>query len=408
MFKIRSTTNIIFLVLLAITIAITMVTLIECHNIRKYIAEEKTNIENIIANSIYDKFETEENLEELYESYYGELAQKADSTIDKIIAFVGCIFGITTIVNTIIALRLPKHYDEKQEKLEKMVNEVYSYAKEAKSYAKVMSVETSKLTTREKINSLSSYIIDNNMVQSSEMYFARGSLFDDINEFEQAERDFNQAKKLGLSEDVYYNAMGVIYTKQFIYAKRRNERFDYYFKKANKFYHKAIDLLKEKNEDASDYYCNIACLYQDNNMHEEALRYFILALEENAENNTIYFNRAISYEEMGEEYYEAAYADYSKCLEFEPDYTTARHYRITLIFKMLEARDDRELLETAKKDIAILKKDQDQLDYYERKIKSLSSSPLYIDELIKRIDAKIKELEDQEKSEAEERLVEFD
>lgn len=398
MIKTRTTTNVMFFVLLTITFAMTLVSLIECYNVRRYISQEKLYIEQMICENINSEIQ-ESQLSTIYESYYANLQDKADSTIDKIIAFVGCVFSVTTIVNTITALKLPKYYDKKQEELEKMVLDAYSYAKEAKAYAKTMGLSNSKVKTREKINSLTTYILDEDTIESSELYFVRGCCYDDISEFENAERDYKQAKKNGLSLDRYYNAMGVLYTKRLIYAKRRNERYDVLFKKSKDYYQKSIDYLKSKNADASDNYCNLACLYQDVGLHNDAIRTFELAIEENEFNATIYFNRAISYEERGTEYYKEAYDDYSFCLKLEPDHSDARNYRITLIFKMLEMQFDKELLDTAKEDIAILKRDINQLDYYESKVNSFNNA--YIDDFLKRIDQKIAELEKLESEEEE-------
>lgn len=395
--------NIMFFVLLSITIATTVVALMECYNIRKYIVEEKQVIEAIVFQNTSNSHGTDVQLKELYDSYYSNIEQKANETIDKIIAFVGSIFSITTIVNTVIALRMPNYYESRQEDLERMVKKVYSYANEAKAYAKTMSIENSKSSTREKINTLTAYILDDEVVESSELYFIRGSYYDEISDFENAERDYKRAKKFGLLESKYYNAMGVLYAKRFLYAKRRSEKFEKFFEMAKSFYLKAIKDLQSDN-DASDYYCNLACLFEDNDLHDEALKYFELAIKENEDNVRVYFDRAISYEEMGKEYYQAAFEDYSRCLNLEPDYTEARLYRIDIISKILKYNNDNELRKIAIEDIDILKKDRNQLDYYEKKVKSFTDE--YVDELIRKIDLKIAELEAEEAAELAELNIE--
>ena len=256
-----------------------------------------------------------------------------------------------------------------------------------------------------------SNIISNDEYNSSQAYFSRGFLYDEIKEYAKAETDYRMALKLGGEKNTYYNSMGVLYNNMFSNSKEEDKRRIYLFKTAEKYYLRAIEILEKKGQNSSYCYCNLACLYQDyakykgecENLKEsqqysdKAINLFGKALKLDDNNATAHMNRGISFEEMGKEHYEDAYKDYLSCIEIDPENDQARIYRAELGLKLFTQTNNIKYLSEAKKDVTSLRKQSNRID---RLLEQISASenklkivqPVDVDSLLRKIDEKIADL----------------
>lgn len=306
-------------------------------------------------NTLYAELDSQNNgnehvslsdMENKYLSYYESIDQKAESAINKIIAFIGIVFTATVVVNTVATVNLSGTYERKIDAIEKQLGDARSDSVKAKVAAKEAQAYAKK-TKYEQISVLSGLIQET--PDDPDLYFARGFLYDDMKAYDDAERDYKAALSFGGSKRVYYNAVGVLYDNRYSSSEKREERF---FKKAEVAYLKAIDIAIEEHSDSVyDYYGNLACIYQDHKDYYKSLPLFDKVLNNDDKNATVYYNRATSFEEMGESFYESAYADYTKSLEINPDDDSVRFNRANIATKLYEKTHEEVYYKEAQKDI---------------------------------------------------------
>lgn len=337
---------------------------------RTIIAELHTQAVEI--NTLFSEMDSQNNgnehasladLEIKYLGYYESIDQKAESAINKIIAFIGIVFTATVVVNTVATVNLSGAYERKIDAIEKQLGDARSDSAKAKVAAKEAQVYTKK-TKHEQISELSNLIREN--PDDPDLYFARGFLYDDIKAYDDAERDYKAALSFGGSKRVYYNAIGVLNHNRYSASSKKEESF---FKKAKSAYLKAIDIaIEENSESLYDYYGNLACLFQDHGDYSEALSMYEKVLDNDDQNATIYHNRAISLEDKGEDFYVEAYADYSKSLQIDPDDETVRFNRADIATKLYEKTHEEVYYKEAMKDISIIMRKTDRCQILRKRL----------------------------------------
>ena len=256
-------------------------------------------------------------------------------------------------------------------------------------------------------------------------------LYDDIKDYDSAKADYARAKKAGGSEHTFHNSMGVLYSNIMNEATTMKDK-KHAFKKSEQHYKKAIMLHEQDDENSSYCRCNLACLYQDyakalkgwsvfERIKSEAFnkgecsqlfqKYYKLALEEfdktisqKDDYLTAFFNRGISYREMGEDYYQNAYNDFMKCYEIDPDNKDVWDALFKIALTLFQKTNLKEYYDVAKTCIKKLREDIDTIDLLSQKFNALEMPKETTEEfdpnkLLARIDEKIADLSMEEAQE---------
>ncbi|MBE5885168.1 MAG: hypothetical protein E7284_02055 [Lachnospiraceae bacterium] len=373
--------NYITIVLCIISLALLIVTCINHYNMQRSYSDKLVEIDRrIVAITSSD---IEDELENIYLEYYNQIDQKATDTINIVVAFFGTVFSLTTIVNTIVAVRIPKQFEDKMDDMDVKIKDIEKRAISIIASAMYTELTSSKSTTREKISAITE-IIDEHGDETGDFYFLRGFLYDDIKDYEKAKNDYKQAKRNGGSDYAYHNSMGVLYNNIMLDSNKRIEKHNA-VKKAEYHYNKAIKLREKQEGEASDFHCNLACLYQDYGKYlmnvddnvdiQEAMKYlssamseFNIAISANPENLTAYLNRGISYSEKGEKYYLDAYSDFIMCRKIDSDNKNALRELIDISLKLYERTGEFSYYEEAKRATSKLRQEINRLDALQRRI----------------------------------------
>lgn len=406
--NINTVANSITVLLLFCAIAFSVVLYVQNASIQNYIKDKVVEIE-----VAYEKIagETEslpktqlDKMQEKYFEYCNAVDQQYDNAFNKLLAFFSCIFSVTTIVNAYTAYRLPKIQEDQLKEIDSRMNDVERYVREADFYARIASLSAAEKRIKENIDQISEFI-NENRAPSYNLFFTRGSLYHNIKEYQKAESDYNKAKNHGMPLNMYHNAMGVLYSEMMrsISGADQKQKKEKFFKTAKDHYKKAIDLYKkaDKTRKVSACLCNLACLYQDNGQYEKAMEYFEKAIDVDSSNAIAFLDRAISYEEMGQEHYEKALADYTMCLEIDPYYADARQSRAELAIKMYEIFGTNRYIAIAQEDCQKLSKESRRLKILEERINRNKTGTAHLDELVAKIDEKIADLSVEEALECE-------
>ncbi len=412
------TSNIITITLCIISIGILIATFLNTYFTNKYQEENIKDINKMLIQISSDsEFTSDETLEDIYMSYYNAIDQKATDSINIALSFFGFIFSLITIVNTIVAIRMPKQFEDSLIKIDERIKRVEINARESTNAVRFVDSVSSKKTTREKIDAITS-VIEDYGDNSGEFFFARGFLYDDIKDYDSAKADYIRAKKAGGSEATYYNSMGVLYANIMTSTVNIKEKRKA-FKKSEQYYKKAIIQL-EKFDEKSDYcHCNLACLYQDyaktikgltvlENMNigftfnEEdaqafqrftqlALDEFDIAISISEDYLTAYLNRGISYREMGEDFYINAYDDFEKCYKIDPENKDVLELLAKTALSLFQKTNDKKYYDVAKVSIKKLREDIDTIELLNRKFNAIKA-PFVINKLLAAIDERIADL----------------
>lgn len=447
-FRIPHVMNWFFVILLFITLAYSIVTYIEFTHMQtqfeNQILEIKKVSNNILCDGRHIPSDAIDQMSDTYLEYYNNMDQKFDSTLNKIIAFIACIFSVTTILNTVLSLHMPKVFEDNLNNLTKQLEDIKKASKdtadqlkdvekastevadqlesvkEASQKTKVYLDVTNDILTAdtptEKINALTSYI-DKGLHVSPDLLFKRGALFDETGQFTEAEQDYRRAKEMGLSDAAYNNAMGVLYNNK-MDRESLIEKKEPLFTSAETYYKTAIAFSEEAGKPDSDYYCNLACLYQDygksfkrtgkedlaQQYFSEAQKMFSEALKLNPKNATAYLNRAISFEELGHEHNNEALADYGRSIQIDPYDKKARLYRAELAMTMYNHTENLKYLHMVKSDLAEFDRKISLINQLHEKIKQIAPKTRNersqsVDLIVAKIDEKIADLSVEEAEE---------
>lgn len=165
------TSNIVSIIICIIAIGLLIATCLNSYYANKQQAKNIQDINRIIVQlSSEDPYSNESALEDIYLSYYSSIDQKATDSISIAISFFGFIFSLVTIVNTVISVTLPKQFENSLIEIESRVKEVERSAQESTNAARYVDSISSKKTTREKINAITS-IIDTYGDNAGEFFF---------------------------------------------------------------------------------------------------------------------------------------------------------------------------------------------------------------------------------------------
>lgn len=383
------TSNVIFTILCIITIGLLIATCLNIYFVNKQIERNIRDINKLVLQiSSVSDVSTEETLEDIYLSYYNNIDQKAADSINIALSFFGFIFSMVTIVNTIVAIRIPKHFEENILDIDEKIKIVERNVCESTNAVHYIDSLLSKKTIREKIDAITD-IIEDYGDNSGEFYFARGFLYDDLKDYESAKADYTRARNAGGAEHVYHNSMGVLYSNIMTNAKSIIEK-KCALKKSEKHYKKAIMILENMDKKSDYCHCNLACLYQDYakalkgwaimekinakrisevEYMNEFQKYSELALDEfeqtiiiNDDFLTAFFNRGISYQEMGENFYPNAYKDFLRCYEIDPDNEEVLEELFGVALTLFQKTNVKEYYDVAKTCIKKLREDRDRLE----------------------------------------------
>lgn len=380
----------------------------------------------------------EETLEDIYLAYYNDIDQKATDSINVALSFFGFIFSLVTIVNTIISVIIPKQFENSLSEIDDRIKEVERSARESTNAARYVNSISSKKTTREKIDAITA-VIEDYGDNSGEFYFARGFLYDDIKDYDSAKADYTRAKKAGGLEYTYHNSMGVLYSNIMNSASNVKDKKSA-FKKSELHYKKAITLIEKTDENADYCHCNLACLYQDyakilkgwsiierinsetcsEGEYSQAFqKYSKLALEEfnraitiSDDYLTAYYNRGISYREMGENYYKNAYDDFRMCYELDPENKDVLEMLFKTTLTLFQKTAQKEYYDIAKVCIKKLREDIDEIELLSQKFNAIEEPNSPADKfdpniLLAKIDEKIADLSVEEANEHTDDLAEY-
>lgn len=385
--------------IIAITVCIISMGLLiaTCVNVYFINKQQTKNIENInklvIQISNDSEFTTENALEDIYLSYYNAIDQKATDSINTALSFFGFIFSLITIVNTIIAVRMPKQFEDSLLEIDNRIKEVELHARESTNAAHYVNAVSSKETTKEKIDAITA-VIEDYGDNSGEFYFSRGFLYDDIKDYDNAKADYARARKAGGSEYTYHNSMGVLYSNIMTSATTVKDKKQA-FKKAEQHYKKAIKIIEGLDEKSDYCHCNLACLYQDyakavkgwaiidsvdfsfkesiefQNYTKLALAEFDKAIYINEDFLTAYLNRGISYLEMGDDFYKNAYEDFQRCYIIDPENKEVLECLSKTALSLFQKTNDKEFYYVAKVNINKLREDINKIELLTEKLNAI-------------------------------------
>ncbi len=432
------TSNIITVTICIISIGVLIATYLNVYFSNK---QQAKNIEDInklmIQISSDSELTSEEVLENIYLSYYNAIDQKATDSINIALAFFGFIFSLITIVNTITSVRLPKRFENSLFEIDNRIKEVEHLARESTNAAHYVDSVSSKKTTKEKIDAITS-VIEDWGDNSGNFYFTRGFLYDDMKDYDNAKSDYIRARKAGGSEDTYHNSMGVLYSN-IMNASTTIEGKKQAFKKSEQHYKKVLKLIEEFDGKTDYCHCNLACLYQDyakalkgwamiekiksgdssEKYTEESQKYTALALEEfdksisiSEDYLTAYYNRGISYQEMGEDFYQNAYEDFQRCCEIDPENKNALELLLQTALLLFQKTNEEKYYDVARTSIKKLRKDIDRLELLNEKFNAIEppkSTTYNFDpnELLAKLDEKIGDLSLEEANEHSNNSAEY-
>lgn len=425
------TSNVISVTLCIITAGLLIATCLYTYFVNRQQEEHIRDINKLMVQFSSDvDVSNEETLEDIYLSYYNDIDQKATDSINVALSFFGFIFSLITIVNTIIAVRIPKQFENNLSEIDERIKEVERSARESTNAARYVDSVSSKKTTREKIDAITA-VIEDFGDNSGEFYFARGFLYDDIKDYDSAKADYTRAKKAGGSEHTYHNSMGVLYSNIMSSATNIKDKKSA-FRKSEQHYKKAITLLEMTDENSDYCHCNLACLYQDyaktlkgwsivERINSETFskgecsqafqKYSKLALEEFNRTITIsddyltaYYNRGISYREMGENYYINAYDDFRMCYELDPENKDVLEMLFKTALALFQKTSKKEYYDIAKSCIKKLRENIDELELLSQKFNAIEEPNSFADKfdpniLLAKIDEKIADLSVEEANE---------
>lgn len=433
------TSNVISVILCIITMGLLIATCLNTHCVNKRQAKSIQEINELalqISNG--SELSTEKTLESIYLSYYNGLDQKATDSINVALSFFGFIFSLVTIVNTIITITIPRKFEKNLYEIEDRIKEVERNARECTNAVHYIDSVSSKKTIREKIDAITN-TIEEYGDNSGHFYFARGFLYDDIKDYDNAKADYILARKAGGAEHAYYNSMGVLYSNVMNEAKTITEK-KCAFKKSEQYYKKAIRILENEDKKSDYCHCNLACLYQDyakalkgwsvlekinavsfeNGEYSKAFqKYSDLALDEfnqtikmNDDYLTAFYNRGISYREMGENFYTNAYNDFMKCYEIDPDNKDVWEVLFSIALSLFQKTNDKKYYDIAKKCIKKLREDINNIELLSQQFDAIQTSAEVInkfkaDLLLANIDERIADLYLEEAEEHADNLAEY-
>lgn len=396
-----SVLNCVPIILCVISIGLLISTCLNIRFFNEQVSIKIKEINEILLSMEKDSEYTEEKiLENIYMSYYNSIDQKATDSINTALSFFGFVFSLVTIINTVIAIRLPKQYEEKLAEIDKKMQQIEHSVEETKISTNYNSSIIFKKTKKEKIDAITE-LIDEYGDNSGEFYFARGFLYDDIKDYDNAKADYNRAKKAGGSEYTYHNSMGVLYSNIMLTCETLKDKKRALIK--SEYHHKeALNLIKKEGEKGDFIHCNLACLYSDyakaingwsmiekiksrdasNEINieeyvEEYNKYIKLALDEldvaisiNEDFLIAFQNRGIIYEEMGEEYYEYAYEDYKRCYDIDPENLDILKLLAKMALILYQGTNENHYYDVARACVTKLRKDFNEIKMLEEKIEA--------------------------------------
>ncbi len=140
-------------------------------------------------------------------------------------------------------------------------------------------------------------------------YVNRGNLYQDLQKYELALDEYNQAIEINPNYAMAYYNRGVLYYDL--------QKYDL----ALSDWNKAIEL----NPNFADAYLNRGVIYSDQQKYELALADYNKAIEINPNFAQAYYNRGLLYH--NQQKYELALADYTKAIDINPNYALAYNNR---------------------------------------------------------------------------------
>lgn len=393
------------LIIAIIVVLLLAVNLVQLFQLNKW----KDKIEKIECSTITSEIDMQNSSNASIDlsHFYDALDEKADAAINKVVAVVGILTTVITLFGGLIVFKAPNDVEEKLNKIENEFEEKFKKIEEEleKSNANIEQSNTKSTILdvhsisdkKEQITILTKYIRTYKGKEQylGEIYFERGSLYDETNQYSEAETDYMYAKKLGFDEDQCFNALGILYNNRLLKEKNPNER-QKLFKKAEFYYENAKNMTTDL-EYKSNVLCNMACLYGDDKDYNKAFELFDEAIKINDNNYNAHLNKAITLESMGEEKYKKALKEYTKCINKNSEHTLAHKYRIDLAMKILEKdSSDLEAINCCMEDHEFLSKESQYLNIMEQRYSRITQKHI-LDTAIKEIDKKIAELENEER-----------
>ena len=379
------------IILLVITIVLFTLNIVQLSKLENW-----TNKANELEKRVVAVENNEQNVDVGfdYASYYDMIDQKSDAALNKVVAIIGVLVTVFTLFGGLIAFKAPNDVEQKLRELEEQLTDIKMITEKSKVSLAILD-SNNRSNPIERILFLSSFINDyaGKEDQLSDVYYTRGSIHDDIKEYEKARVDYIKAHKLGLDDLTFYNAMGVLYNKMLLSEEESSIKRKEYFELAKKNYENAIESAS-KSDNLSDIYCNYACLMGDYHLYSEAFTLFNKAKCDNPDNYTAILNEALTCESLKR--FNKALDLYTICIEKNPDYVDARKNRIDLVTKMLvKDPTNKTLKKYYSEDHEYLTKESRTLKTIENRY-TQSVRNTMIDELISKIDSKIAELEKEE------------
>lgn len=395
-------------VFLIVIICFNSLGLIYCIDSVKYIGYEMSRLSqrvDTIENSISRVHV--ENIDERINSYYRELSNKTDESINRILTIVGILAAIVTFFGILLAFKAPRDIEKRMDELNALIIKSEEASRSAKYQAEVIEAINidydGDLSNSKRIKQITKII--KKYPQYPDGYMHRGFIYDQmslkatnakkIGFIHLAISDYEIARNLGVDISSYYNDMGVAYSRL-------------------KDYHKSISYYSmaiNKDPDDAAAYANRGGDFESIGEYKKSIDDFEKALDIDNDFYSAYLGRSYTYHslwrneidpEKRDNYIRLQISDLEKAIEINPDANKPKELLKRLIdelstkglihrFGFLGTQEEVKNIMVAKIDERIGDLQLEEKEYIEAFKQYIDALLPYIDMYLKNQDEKFKD-----------------
>lgn len=224
-----------------------------------------------------------------YIEFCETIQNNADNSFNQLITIVGIFASIITLLGVLITFKAPKDIEKEIENLRQLSDKNQKLVEEQEYLLQVFDAVKEE-TIYHRIRELTKVI--NEHPDKWQAYLYRGAEYDDKNQFDDAIKDYKQAKQFGCSDETYFNNMAISISNRYKITHNPMDN-----ELSLKYISKAIDL----NSEDPIYYLNRGAIYHKQKKFELAELDFDTAISIDPENYEAYSNKASLYLDISKE-----------------------------------------------------------------------------------------------------------
>ena len=246
----------------------------------------------------------EQNEEFLKSNSYIEFCEtiqnKADNSFNQLITIVGIFASIITLLGVLITFKAPKDIEKEIENLRQLSDKNKKLVEEQEYLLQVFDAVKEE-TIYHRIRELTKVI--NEHPDKWQAYLYRGAEYDDKKQYDDAIKDYKQAKQFGCSDETYFNNMAISISNRYKITHNPMDQ-----ELSLKYITKAIDI----NSEDPVYYLNRGVIYNELKKFELAEQDFDTAISLDPENYEVYSSKASLYLDISKELNNENSAEYKE------------------------------------------------------------------------------------------------